>query len=61
MLSLREQSTVRAEVRRVYFPVSPTPFQHTLSGKKALRYKLEQQLATPHVKLPAHCCETQDS
>ena len=41
---LGEQPWVRAETRPIYIPFRPTPFQHTLSSKKALRYKLEQQL-----------------
>lgn len=41
---LGEQCKARAEIRGIYIPFRPIPFQHTLSSKKTLGYKLEQQL-----------------
>lgn len=59
-----EQTKARARIRWIYIPFRPTPLQQTLSSKKALRYKLEQQLFLAcNTSCSAACrlCETQDT
>lgn len=59
-----EQTKARAKIRWIYIPLRPTPFQQTLSRKKALRYKLEQQLFLAcNTSCSAACrlCETPDT